>query len=83
MLDNSNITLFDKREQSLEERISAIDRFDGMDYASILDLVGCAPKCTNLKENTIERTWIEDGYFVCLLFDEHDICLGVWEETRR
>ena len=83
MLYNANKPFFDERTHSLEEHVSVIDRFDGMDYVSVLDLMKSVPQSTILKENTIERTWIEDGYSVCLLFDEQDICLGVWEEHKK
>lgn len=82
-MTNINKSFFDKQEQSLEERIWAVDRFDGLDYATVMNCVGNNPQHTIRKEQTIERTWIEDGYSVCLLFDEQDICLGVWEEQKK
>ena len=80
MLNDLSCASLNGQESTLEQRFRGIDRFDGMNYADVLFYAGSSPKRIVSEENTFKRTWIDGIYSICLLFDEQDVCLGVWEE---
>ena len=55
-----------------------------MDYAQIAAEVKAAPQTTVCQANgQTLRAWEEGNYYVSLLFDKNDICLGVMEERGQ
>ena len=71
---------FTKRK-TLRERFVAMGSLVGRNYAQIAAEVKAAPQSTIREANgKTLRAWEEGNYFVSLLFDKDDVCLGVMEE---
>ena len=70
-----------KRKMKLQERFDRLNICKGMSYVEIVQRVQAAPRITDRNANGVtERTWVDDGYSIKLMFDQHDICLGVQDE---
>ena len=69
------------RRRTLRERLVSMGPLVGREYAQIAAEVKTAPQNTirEAKGQTL-RAWEDGNYFVSLLFDKNDICLGVMEE---
>ena len=73
--------LFFTKRKTLRERFVAMGRLVGRDYAQIAAEVKAAPQTTVCQANgQTLRAGEEGNYYVSLLFDKNDICLGVMEE---
>ena len=73
--------LFFTRRRSLRERFVAMGSLVGREYAQIAAEVKASPQSTVREANgQTLRAWEEGNYFVSLLFDQNDVCLGVMEE---
>ena len=73
--------LFFTRRRTLRERLVAMGPLVGREYAQIAAEVKTAPQSTIREANgRTLRAWEEGSYFISLLFDQNDICLGVMEE---
>lgn len=71
------------RRRRLRERMIALGVLVGKDYAAIEAAIRIAPQSTVRQTNgQILRAWEEGTYFVSLLFDKNDVCLGVMEERE-
>lgn len=69
------------RRKTLRERLIAMGSLIGKDYAQIVAEVQTTPKSTVREANgQTLRSWEEGNYFVSLLFDKDDVCLGVMDE---
>lgn len=69
------------RRKTLREKLSAMGSLVGREYAQIAAEVKASPQSTIREANgQTLRAWEEGSYFVSLLFDKDDICLGVMEE---
>ena len=70
-----------KQKMKLQERFDKLNICKGMSYVEILQRVQAAPRITDRNANgDTERTWADEGYFIKLTFDRHDICIGVQDE---
>ena len=73
--------LFFTRRRTLRDRFVAMGPLVGREYAEIAAGVKVSPQSTVREANgQTLRAWEEGNYFVSLLFDKNDICLGVMEE---
>ena len=73
--------LFFIKHKTLRERLAAMGPLVGRACAQIAAAVKAAPQSTVRQANgQTLRAWEEGHYFVSLLFDKNDICLGVMEE---
>ena len=73
--------LFFTRRRTLRERFVALGSLVGTEYTQIAVVVKASPQNTVREANgQTLRAWEEGNYFVSLLFDKDDICLGVMEE---
>ena len=73
--------LYFTRRRTLRERLVSMGPLVGREYAQIAAEVKTAPQSTIREANgQTLRAWEEGNYFVSLLFDKNDICLGVMEE---
>ena len=72
-----------KQKMKLKEQFDRLNICKGMSYLEILQHVEAAPRMTDRNADGItERTWVDDDYSITLMFDQHDICLGVeWEQA--
>ena len=71
-----------KQKMKLQERFDRLNICKGMSYVEILQRVQAAPRITDRNADGVtERTWVDDGYSIKLMFDQHDICLGVMDEV--
>ena len=69
------------RRRTLRERIASMGSLVGREYTEIAAEVKTAPQSTIREANgRTLRAWEEGNYFVSLLFDKNDICLGVMDE---
>ena len=69
------------RRRTLRERVIALGSLVGRDYAQIASEVKASPQSTERYANgQTLRAWMEGNYYVSLLFDKNDICLGVMAE---
>ena len=69
------------RRRTLRERLVSMGPLVGREYAQIAAEVKTAPQNTIREANgQTLRAWEDGNYFVSLLFDKNDICLGVMEE---
>lgn len=69
------------RRRTLRERFVAMGSLVGREYAQIAAEVKTSPQSTIREANgQTLRAWAEGNYFVSLLFDQNDKCLGVMEE---
>lgn len=70
-----------KQKVKMQERFDRLNICKGMSYVDILQRVQAAPRITDRNANGVtERTWADEGYSIKLMFDRHDICLGVHDE---
>ena len=73
--------LYFTRRKTLREKFSAMGSLVGRDYPQIAAEVKASPQNTVREANgQTLRSWMEGYYFVSLLFDQNDVCLGVMEE---
>ena len=74
-------SLYFTHRKTLRERIIAMGSLVGREYAQVAAEVKTAPQSTIREANgQTLRAWEDGNYFVSLLFDQNDICLGVMEE---
>ena len=73
--------LFFLRRKTLRERFAALEPLVGISYGQIAAMLKASPQSTVREANgQTLRAWGEGSYFVSLLFDKDDVCLGVMEE---
>lgn len=73
--------LLRRKQCSLKQRLSEVETYMGKSYAQVLAIAQTAPQATIHRANgQVLRTWRDGGYAISLLFDEHNICLGVEDE---
>ena len=73
--------LYFTRRKTLRERLVSMGPLVGREYAQIAAEVKMAPQIIIRETNgQTLRAWEERNYYVSLLFDQNDICLGVMEE---
>ena len=73
--------LYITRRRTLRERLAALEPLVGREYTQIIEEIKASPKNTTQKANgKTLREWREGNYYISLLFDKNDICLGVMEE---
>ena len=71
------------RRRTLRERFVAMGSLVGREYAEIAAEVKASPQSTTREANgQTLRAWEEGHYYVSLLFDKNDVCLGVMEERE-
>ncbi len=69
------------RRRTLRERLVALGSVVGLDYTQIVEAVKVSPQSTIRETNgQTLRAWEEGDYFISLLFDKNDVCLGVMDE---
>ena len=69
------------RRKTLRDRIDGMGMLIGRAYAQVAVEIGRSPQITIREANgQTLRAWEEGHYFVSLLFDQNDVCLGVMEE---
>ncbi len=74
-------SLFFTRRRTLRERFVAMGSLVGWEYAQIMAEVKASPQRTVREANgQTLRAWEEGNYFISLLFDKNDVCLGVMDE---
>lgn len=67
-----------RKQYDLAKRFSRIIRYRGIRYAEIVEAVGIAPQWESRKAyGQMVRTWSDSRYFITLLFNDVDVCLGV------
>ncbi len=73
--------LYYTHRRTLREKIAAMGSLVGKEYAKIEAEVKATPRSTVRDANghTL-RAWEEGKYFISMLFDQNDICLGVMDE---
>lgn len=71
-----------KKRHSLRENFARVEMYQGRTYREILAVAGAKPNnAVHQADGLTLRTWQEPGYAITLLFDRHDVCLGVEEES--
>ena len=71
-----------KKRQSLQERFTPVEMYQGRTYREILTMAGAKPNSVvHQADGRTLRTWQEPGYAITLLFDRRDVCLGVADES--
>ena len=71
-----------KKRHSLRESFSRVEMYQGRTYREILTMAGARPNnVVHQADGLTLRTWQEPGYAITLLFDRHDVCLGVEDES--
>ena len=74
-------TIYFTHRKTLRERLAGIVPLVGREYGQIISEMKVRPKRTIQEINgQILREWREGNYYVSLLFDRNDICLGVMDE---
>ena len=69
------------RRRDLRQRLYDIGALVGRRYTEIETALHSPPhQVLRQKNGNILRTWEDGSYYVSLLFDKQDICLGVMEE---
>lgn len=70
-----------KKRRSLRERFSHVESFQGRSYREVLAIAGAKPNTiVHQADDTTRKVWREEGYFIALVFDARDVCLGVIDE---
>ena len=71
-----------KKRHALRDNFARVEMYQGRTYREILTMVGAKPNSVVHQANGLTlRTWQEPGYAITLLFDRHDVCLGVEDES--
>ncbi len=74
-------SLYFGRRHTLREKILALGPLVGRKYDQIESKIKTVPQSTLREANgQTLRSWADGQYFVSLLFDQDDICLGVMDE---
>lgn len=71
-----------RRKPTLQQRVFRMGVFAGRTYAEILQAMDAPQTETRQAEGRTLRTWRSGGYSISLLFDGHEMCLGVEDEGK-
>ncbi len=67
-------------EICLNNKFVSLGNVKGKDYKDIVGVVGTENSVSTMKNGCVLREWFATGYYIALLFDENDACMGVYRQ---
>ncbi len=70
-------------ELSLNNKFVSLGDLRGKLYDDIVETVGVENKASIIENGYIIREWMLAGFYIALLFDENDVCLGIEKQEVK